>query len=139
MPFTLEQLDFLSVHVGVAIPPDFLENKRRAEQYKQRSAEMAARAEEIKQRRDAAALEGLLKQATGAATGKNFAQALELLDQLESTLAIPEAPEPEPQPEPAKTEPQPQGNAGPPKTVLSSSCRCPASSGSRPAIRSKPN
>src|ERR1051326_213279 len=96
MPFTLEQLDFLSAHVGVAIPPDFIENKRRAEQFKERSAELSGRSDEIKQRRDAADLEGLLKKATTAAGGKDFAGALKLLDQLEATLAIPEAPELDP-------------------------------------------
>ena len=47
MPFTLQQLDFLSVHVGVAIPPAFIENKRLEEQFKNRSAEIAARSDEI--------------------------------------------------------------------------------------------
>jgi hypothetical protein len=108
MPFTLEQLDFLTLHVGVAIPPDFLENKRRAEDFKKRSAEMAARSEEIKQRRDAADLEAVLKQATTLAGAKDFAGALKSLDQLEATLAVPEAPELEAQPEPAKAEAAPQ-------------------------------
>jgi len=90
MPFTLEQLDFLSVHVGVAIPPDFLENKRRAEEFKKRSAEMATRSDEIKQRGDAAALEALLEQATAAAAAKDLAGALDLLDQVEAGLAAPE-------------------------------------------------
>src|SRR4051794_18496180 len=108
MAFTLEQLDFLSVHAGVVIPPDFLENKRRAEQFKQRSAELSARSDEIKQRRDADALEGLLKQASTAA-GKDLAGALKLLDQLEATLAIPEAPELTPSMAPAS----PQQEAAP--------------------------
>src|SRR5436190_7085179 len=94
MPFTLEQLDFLTLHVGVPIPPDFLENKRRAEDFKKRSAEMAARSDEIKQRGDAPALQALLKQATAAAAAKDLAGALGLLDQLEAGLAVPEAPPP---------------------------------------------
>src|SRR6266436_249543 len=100
MPFTLEQLDFLSVHVGVAIPPAFIENKRRAEEFKKRSAEITSRSDEMKQRRDGGALDELLKQARAAAGGKDFAAGLKLLDQIESTLAIPEAPPPPPQPEP---------------------------------------
>ncbi len=96
MPFSLEQLDFLSVHVGVAIPPAFIENKRLAEQFKKRSAEIAARSDEIKQRRYGAALEQLFKQATAAAGGKDFAAGLKLLDEIESGLAVPDAPPPEP-------------------------------------------
>src|SRR5882762_3352694 len=92
MPFTLEQLDFLSVHVGVAIPPAFIENKRLEEQFKKRSVEIAARSDEIKQRRYGASLEQLVKQATAAARGKDFAAALKLLDEVESGLAVPEAP-----------------------------------------------
>ncbi len=98
MPFTLEQLNFLSVHVGIAIPPAFIENKRRAEEFKKRSAEMTARSDEMKQRRDGGTLEELFKQATAAAAGKDFAAGLKLLDQVESTLAIPEAPPPPPPP-----------------------------------------
>lgn len=30
MPYTLAQLEFLGVHLGVAIPPDFMEKKRQA-------------------------------------------------------------------------------------------------------------
>ncbi len=93
MPFTLEQLDFLSLHVGVAIPPEFIENKRRAAEFKTRSGELTARSEEMKQRRDGAALEEMFKQAAAAAEGRDFAAALELLDQLESGLAAPEPPD----------------------------------------------
>jgi len=108
MPFTLEQLDFLSVHVGIAIPPAFIENKRRAEEFKKRSAEITARSDEMKQRRDGGALEELLKQATAAASGKDFAAGLKLLDQVESTLAIPEAPPPPPEPKTPKSADAPQ-------------------------------
>jgi len=99
MPFTLEQLDFLGAHLGVAIPPAFIENKRLEEQFKKRSDAIAARSDEIKQRRYGAALAQLFKQATAAARGKDFAAGLKLLDQLESDLAVPDAPKSE-----AKTE-----------------------------------
>lgn len=116
MPFTLEQLDFLSVHVGVAIPPAFIENKRRAEEFKKRSTEITSRSDEMKQRRDGGALEVLLKQATAAAGGKDFATGLKLLDQIESTLAIPEAPLPPPsQPEPKTPDAPPMAKRDPSK------------------------
>lgn len=114
MPFTIEQLDFLSVHVGVAIPPAFIENKRRAQEFKNRSAEITSRSDEMKQRRDGAALEELLKRATTDASGKDFAAALKLLDQIESTLAIPEAPPPPP-PQPKSADAPPMAKRDPGK------------------------
>jgi hypothetical protein len=96
MPFTLEQLDFLSTHVGVEIPPAFLENKRRAETFKKKAGEMAARSEEMKQRQDGSSLEALFNQANAAAQANDFSAALELLDKVESGLNTPEAPPLEP-------------------------------------------
>src|SRR5436190_21838141 len=94
MPFTLDQLDFLGVHVGVAIPPEFIENKRREEKFKHRSAELTARADEMKQRHDGAKLEEFLIQAVDAADRKNFTGALDLLNQLEVGLNAPDLPPP---------------------------------------------
>ena len=42
MPFDLDQLEFLRVSVGVAIPPEFLENKRREVEFKTRQEKIAA-------------------------------------------------------------------------------------------------
>jgi hypothetical protein len=111
MPFTLDQLDFLGVHLGVVIPPEFIENKRRAEEFKTRSAEITARSDEMKQRRDAAALEALFTQAAAAGAGNDFAAALKLLDQLEAGLAVPDAPPPPPTPTP----PGPEAKSSVPK------------------------
>src|SRR5262245_42984069 len=100
MPFTLDQLDFLGVHVGVDIPPEFIENKRREVQFRQRSAELTARADEMKKRHDGSKLEELLIQAVDAADRKKFSGALDLLDQLEVGLNAPDLPPPPTEPPP---------------------------------------
>lgn len=96
MAFTLEQLDFLNLRLGVAIPPAFIENKRREQEFKKRSAEIAARWDEMKQRSDGHEIQELYQRA-GMLAGKdkNFAEALKLLDETEHRLAQPDVP-PEP-------------------------------------------
>ena len=95
MAFTLEQLNFLKLNVGVAIPPEFIENKKREAEFKKRSAQIAARAEEMKQRRDGPQIEELFQRAKGLASqGKNFLEALALLDETEQRLEQPDLPAP---------------------------------------------
>ena len=94
MAFTLEQLDFLNLKVGIAIPPEFIENKKREALYQKRAAEFTARDEEVKKRADHADVEHLLEQGKAAAGTKKFADALRFLDQAEEQLKKPDiAPE----------------------------------------------
>src|SRR4051794_26814099 len=94
MPFTLDQLNFLGVHVGVAISPEFIENKRREQEYLRHLEEFSARADAIKKRADGPELELLLEKARAAAGKKNFAEALKFLAETEERLKRPDiAPE----------------------------------------------
>jgi hypothetical protein len=127
MPFTVDQLDFLGVHVGVAIPPDFVENRRNEEKFARRVGEVGGRDGEMKSRFDGAKLEDLFKQAKTAAEGNDFKGALDLLDQVEIGLSAPDLPPPpvNPPPEvPPPIVPQPvpdpvpvQGQVQPPPQV----------------------
>src|SRR5438270_2868531 len=101
MPFTLDQLNFLGLYVGIAIPPEFIENKKRAEEYKKRSREISAKTDEIRQRSDGAKLQELVNQAAASAANNDFSAALKLLDQAEAGLAAPDAP-----PTPVAAEPK---------------------------------
>jgi len=102
MPYTLPQLDFLQAHVGVAIAPAFLENKRRAEEFKQRREKVAADSSgkpaewSFRSRFD-----GLLRGAADNAGKQKFDIALQLIGQAEELL---QQPEPPPQPPSPKTE-----------------------------------
>src|SRR5262245_45533674 len=104
MPLTAEQALFLGQHLGVELPPDFVENKKRAVEYKKRSSEFLTQLGEINKRHDAAKLTPLLEQAAASADNKDFRAALDLLDQLETGLKAPDLPPPptEPPPPPPK-------------------------------------
>jgi hypothetical protein len=92
MPFTLEQLDFLGVHLGVVIPAEFIENKRRAEEFKTRRETVGA---EAGGKPDGwpskAKFETLLKRADDAAEQNQFAPALKLLDEAQQLLHQPDS------------------------------------------------
>jgi hypothetical protein len=95
MPFTLEQLDFLGVHVGVVIPPEFIENKRRAEEFKARREKLTAEAGgKPADWRLKTGFDEALKRAVDAAGQREFDAALKLLDEAGDLLRQPDAPPP---------------------------------------------
>lgn len=107
MSYTIAQLDFLQAYVGVAIAPAFLENKRRAEEFKQRLEKVtsagAGKAPEWSFR---SRFDGLLRGAGENANKQKFDVALQLLGQAEEVLQQPEPPPqpPQPSPEPGDSE-----------------------------------
>jgi hypothetical protein len=101
MPFTLDQLDFLSLHVGVVIPPEFIENKRRAEEFKARREKVSAEAVDKPDGwRLRANFDDLLKRADDSGVQKQFDAALKLLDEAAQLLQQPDAPPAEPEASP---------------------------------------
>ena len=95
MPFTLDQLDFLGVHVGVAIPPDFIENKKREVEFKHRRAQFASDHPDFKDHHQADAIRSVLAECDELAkAGKNFAGALKKLDHVEMLVQMPPPPPP---------------------------------------------
>lgn len=99
MAYSLEQLEFLQVHIGVAIPPTHLENKRREAEFQTRREKVTA---DSGAKGDAwglrAQFDGLLRGAADNAGKKKFDVALQLIDQAEALLT-----QPEPEPAPAPT------------------------------------
>lgn len=92
MPFTLDQLEFLGVHVGVVIPPEFIEHKRRAEAFKTRREKIVVEAGgKPADWRLKADFDAALKAALDSAGNQKFDLALQNLDQAEQLLQQPEA------------------------------------------------
>jgi hypothetical protein len=126
MPFTLEQLDFLGLHVGVVIPPEFLEHKRRAEEFKTRreavTADAAGKPAAWRLKTD---LDAVLLRAAEAAAQKQFNPAFKLLDEAEQLLKQPDlVPAPQPVVEQGLSAPPPPAAAStPPAVVLSDEFR----------------
>ena len=112
MPFTLDQLEFLGVHVGVAIPPAFIENKRRAEEFKQRRAKLDVDYPDLADHHFAEAIRTVLAEADDlAAAGVAMDGALQRLDRALSLIEMPPPPaEPPPPPPPVEPE-QPEAEA----------------------------
>src|SRR5690348_4746112 len=96
MSYTAAQLNFLQAHIGVIIAPAFLENKRRAQEFKQRlekvTSDGAGKPPEWSFR---SRFDGLLRGAGENAGKQKFDVALQLLGQAEEVL---QQPEPPPQP-----------------------------------------
>lgn len=100
MPLSVEQIAFLTQHLGVAIPPDYVENKKREAEFKQRRAKFDAEHSDLTGVFAAAEVRAALKKADDfAKAGKNFAEALEELENAEELVTLPPPPsEPAPQP-----------------------------------------
>ena len=92
MPFTLEQLDFLAVHIGLQIAPEFIENKRRAQEFKTRQEELTAQAgSKPPDWHLHAKFADALKRAADSASQQQFVAALKLLDEAEQLLQQPDS------------------------------------------------
>lgn len=92
MPFTLEQLDFLALHFGLQIPTEFIENKRRAQEFKTRLQKLAAQAgSKPADWQLRSKLDEVLKRAADSASQQEFVAALKLLDEAEQVLQQPDS------------------------------------------------
>ncbi len=98
MAYSLDQLEFLQLHIGVAIPPDYVENKRREVEFHTRqkrvTADSSVKADTWGHR---AQFDGLLRGAADNAGKKKFDVALQLIDQAEALLTQPDPPPPAPE------------------------------------------
>src|SRR5581483_1424431 len=104
MPFTVQQLNFLGVHLGLAVAPEFIENRRCAEQFKELRAKFDQDYPDLASHHQGRAIAtALLECDELAKTGTRFAQALKLLEQAQALAQMPPPPvEPPPaQPQPA--------------------------------------
>jgi len=59
MPYSLDQLEFLSVHMGVAVPPQLLEKKRGAEKVEEHGEGKPEESEEVGAKEEQASLVAL--------------------------------------------------------------------------------
>src|SRR5690348_13223708 len=92
MPFTPEQLDFLAVHLKLQVAPDFIENKRRAQEFKIRQQELAAQGgSKPPDWPWHSKFDDALKRAADSAGQQQFVAALKLLDEAEQVLQQPDS------------------------------------------------
>ena len=99
MPFTLDQLEFLGVHTGLVVPPEFIENKKRQVEFKQRREQFLADHPDLDGRHNAPEIKNALADADKLAqAGKSFAEALERLGHAETMAKM------QPPPPPAATD-----------------------------------
>src|SRR5215467_6995163 len=90
MSYTIEQLDFLGAHIGVAIPPDFIENKKRQKEFQTLRSKFDSDHPDLSAFYAADRIRGALAKADDfASTGKDFASALKELADAEELLKVP--------------------------------------------------
>jgi 2-polyprenyl-6-methoxyphenol hydroxylase-like FAD-dependent oxidoreductase len=90
MSYTIEQLDFLGAHIGVAIPPDFIENKKRQKEFQTLRSKFDSEHSDLSAFYAADRIRGALTKADEfARTGKDFASALMELASAEELLKVP--------------------------------------------------
>jgi 2-polyprenyl-6-methoxyphenol hydroxylase-like FAD-dependent oxidoreductase len=90
MSYTIEQLDFLGAHIGVVIPPDFIENKKRQKEFQTLRSKFDSEHPDLNAFYAADRIRGALTRADEfARTGKDFASALKELAHAEELLKVP--------------------------------------------------
>jgi 2-polyprenyl-6-methoxyphenol hydroxylase-like FAD-dependent oxidoreductase len=101
MPYTIEQLDFLGAHMGVAIPPGFIENKKLQKEFQTLRSTFDSNNPDLSGFYAVERIRAALAKADQLAkTGRDFASALKELAEAENLLKVPPPPTVPPPPLP---------------------------------------